>query len=310
MRVQRRFATLLILLASLLGIWAPARAQTSLTLELLEIELWPEFDRPSMLVLVNGALPVGTPLPATVTLQFPTQPFAVAERTADGTLLNAQYVTATTGSEVAVTLTLQQPGFRVEYYDPALTITGEARQYTFQWTTPVAARLASVRVQAPPDATNLQFEPEFGAATAGEYGLSYYATDLGAVTAGQRIAVTIRYSKPGSTLTIDQVNAAPQPAPITVSEPVAAVDYTPWIIGAAALSGVLIAGIGVWWYWRSQRSARPKPKHHRARKPTQREPAVHSTNGTAAGQRFCTQCGQALVHTDRFCRQCGTPVKA
>lgn len=306
-----RFATSLVvlLLVSLFAGRAPAHAQNTLTLDSLEVELWPEFDLPQVLVLVNGTLPADAPLPATVTLNLPAEPFAVAERATDGRLFNAEYVTATVGSETAVTLTLQQPAFRLEYYDATLTRTGDTRQYTFQWTATLPARSASIRVQSPPGAAELQLQPNFGPAAPGEYGLNYYTTELGAVAAGQTLTAQVSYTKPDTTLTIEQVNAEPQPAPINITAPPPTVDYTPWIIGAVTVAGLGVLGGGVAWFWRSQSTARAPAKHHRSRKANVASTAVHSANGVNTAPRFCTQCGQSLASSDRFCRQCGTPVQ-
>lgn len=41
------------------------------TIDSLTIEFWPDYDRASVLVLLTGALPADTTLPATVTLPIP-----------------------------------------------------------------------------------------------------------------------------------------------------------------------------------------------------------------------------------------------
>jgi hypothetical protein len=289
---------------------APLAVTAQTSLASLEIQLWPEFDKPSVLVLITGELAADTPLPATVTLQIPAEPFAVAERAPDSSLFNAEYVTASVGSEVAVTLTLQQPVFRLEYYDATLNFSGEARQYNFQWLAPVAANTASIRVQTPAQATGMQVQPSFGAASLGEYGLNYYTAQLGAISVGQALTAQVSYSKSGSALTVDEINVAqPEAAPASVITPTAAQDYTLWIVSGIILASVgLIAGAV--WFSRRERPAPAPAKHHRARKPTPNVSKIRSANGATAHQQFCTQCGQPLNATDRFCRHCGVPVKA
>src|SRR5216684_8246734 len=47
---------------------APARAQQSVGLASLEIALWPEFDKPSVLVIMNGQVAAGVVLPASLSI--------------------------------------------------------------------------------------------------------------------------------------------------------------------------------------------------------------------------------------------------
>jgi len=142
-RLANLLSRWLVVLA--LGLFVPAvSAQTELRLATLEISLWPEFDRAGVLVLLDGTLPAGATLPATLTLRLPSEPFAVAEADSGGSLLNADFQTAADGDDVVVTITLQRSTFRVEYYDEALTVAGSARTYAFAWAAP-AARLGCSR---------------------------------------------------------------------------------------------------------------------------------------------------------------------
>ncbi len=61
---------MLILLALILP--ATGHTQDKVTvIDSLVIELWPDYDRASVLVLLTGTLPDNTRFPATVTLPFP-----------------------------------------------------------------------------------------------------------------------------------------------------------------------------------------------------------------------------------------------
>ena len=69
--MRRLLCTLIVTLC--LGLAAPTvRAQTPVTaLDRLEIELWPDYDRPALLVLLTGVLPPGTAMPAAVSIPIP-----------------------------------------------------------------------------------------------------------------------------------------------------------------------------------------------------------------------------------------------
>ena len=63
---------LLTLLLLLLFAALPVAAQTEVTqLDTLTVELWPDYDRPAMLVILTGTLPESATLPATVTIPLP-----------------------------------------------------------------------------------------------------------------------------------------------------------------------------------------------------------------------------------------------
>jgi hypothetical protein len=294
---------------------APAQAQSPLTLSTLKIELWPEYDRPAMLVIFAGTLASGVSLPASITLHLPAAsggPFAVAVAEASGNLVNAQYTTTTTGETIAVTLQATTPSFHVEYYDPALKIDGEAREYVFQWTSDFEIEALTLRVQEPVGARNLNGEPALAAAGTGDLGLDYYAAQLGGVNAGEGVSFRLRYDKSTAALSSESLNQtapAPNPEPATSRSAANNVELAPILLAAAAGVGLLMIGWGIVSVSRARQSG-----DRRSREPRRRAgsltPAPHTPPGAASEPaRFCTQCGNALQAGDRFCRQCGAAVR-
>jgi len=68
--MKRNYLFLLILFALMLPCIAHTQSKVT-AIDSLLIDLWPDYDRTSALVLLTGALPANTKLPATVTLPFP-----------------------------------------------------------------------------------------------------------------------------------------------------------------------------------------------------------------------------------------------
>jgi hypothetical protein len=299
----------------------PAQAQGTITLSALTIELWPEFDKPATLVLLKGTLASGVKLPAQLTLHIPAAsggPFAVAVEDATGKLLNTQYTATPSGEAIAVNLTTDFPTFHIEYYDPALTISGEQRDYVFQWTTDYAVTAATVRVQEPVDARDLSGgEPALALAGTADFGLNYYAASLGALPAGQSVSFHLRYSKSTARLSSEVVN---QNTPVPLATPAATgplssrLSLTPILLAAVGGVGLLLIGFGVWSFVRNRRemeTERPRRRRRHAASDGDEPPAALSPRLEApASARFCTQCGQPLLTGDRFCRNCGTPVRS
>jgi len=68
--MKNRYFFLILLFTLIL----PAAGHTqgkATAIDSLTVELWPDYDRASVLVLLTGALPADTTLPATVTLPIP-----------------------------------------------------------------------------------------------------------------------------------------------------------------------------------------------------------------------------------------------
>jgi hypothetical protein len=295
-----------------------AQAQGTISLSALTIELWPEFDRPSVLVILKGTLAAGVPLPAQVTIRLPAAsggPHAVAAEDSTGQLLNTQYTTSQSGDAIAVNITTDFPTFHVEYYDPGLTMAGEARDYTFQWTTDYPVSAVVVRVQEPVDARGLTAEPALTAAGAADFGLNYYSASLGQLSAGQSLSFHLQYSKSTSTLSAEVVNkdaAVPLATPVVAGSPSARTDYLPILLAAAGGLGLLMIGFGVWSMVRNRGEAgMGHSRRRRRRAPSaEAEPLSAPRPEADAPARFCTQCGQPVLPGDRFCRNCGAPVRS
>lgn len=319
-RLLRLTGTLLILILSLGA--RPAHAQGTITLSTLTIELWPEFDKPATLVILRGTLAPNVSFPAQLTLHIPAAsggPFAVAAEDASGKLLDTQNTTTLAGDTIAIHLTTDFPVFHVEYYDPALKITGDARDYTFQWTADYAVTVVTVRVQEPVDARDLSAEPAVALAGTADFGLNYYAASLGAMSAGQSLSFHLRYSKSTTRLSSEVVSQnAPVPlATPIVSEPLPSQpNLTPFLVAvggpillAAAVGiGLLLIGFGVWSFVRNRRETETERPRRRRRRVASDGDEPHLE--APAPAQFCTQCGQPLLTGDRFCRNCGTPVRS
>jgi hypothetical protein len=319
-----------------------ARAQVGITLATLQVALWPEFDKPATLVILDGSLPAGTSLPAELSLRIPAaagEPHAVAVRGTGGNLLTASYSTNPAGDDIIVTFSTDSLNFRLEYYDPALEIEGQARHYTFDWTTDYAVADAAIRVQQPFGAADFVGEPALVLAGVGEYGLTYWQGDLGPLAAGQAVSLALSYAKPNATLSADAVGTAPVPAAqassgATVAQPAGA--NLPVVLAALAV-GLALVGAGAFIFVRQgqparRRSARGRTAGHRRAGRTRAavRAGTSEPSGTAARRRraggaaqrpaetaertlapaqsgaaFCTQCGRRRQPGDRFCRQCG-----
>ncbi len=266
-------------------------AQTPLTLGSLQVQIWPEYDKPSVLVIYNMTLSDTTTYPAEVSVRIPStagQPSAVADRQPDGKLYNISYSLKAEGDWVAINFTATSPDIRIEYYDPGITTDGNARHYQYVWPGDYAVSQFLIEVQQPAGATDMSISPSLGPGTTRPDNLVYYTQDIGAIPAGQNISITMDYNKTTDTLTAETAPLEPSaPIPQSTPQDFNLTTWLPWILGI--LGAGLIIG-GVLWFWQSGKQRPASGSRRRHSKSSTNKPglAVNTTEDSV----YCSQCGK------------------
>ena len=298
---------LLVILSLLLPL--TAQAQSPISLSAMMIEIWPEYDKPSVLVIYQMTFSPATSYPATVSIRIPTtagEPNAVAERQADGTLYSITYTRQVDGEWATITFTTSATDIQVEYYDAGLTKTGTARHYQYVWPGDYAITQLTIQVQQPTGATDMRIAPSLGAGVVGGDNLTYYTEDIGAIKAGQNIQITIDYQKTNDALSAENLPIQPSAAiPQSTANDLNISNWLPLILGILG-AGLIIGGIV--WYWQTGRQ-RPVPQIRRRRSRAASQEAVGSSV-TDNSEIYCSQCGKRASPGDQFCRSCGTPIRS
>jgi len=299
----KRFLVLFLLLACL----APGNvlAQGELRLPSVEVDLWPEYDRPTVLVIYRLTLPASASLPQELQLRIPSSAEinAVAVRQADGNLFTIPYDRQLAGDYMEISFQATLPDVQIEYYHPGLVKEGSSRHFEYTWPGDYAVESMEVQVQQPVDAADMRISPDLGnGVTAGD-GLTYYTAQVGSLDAGQTFSITFDYIKPNDTLSSSNLQLEPS-API--SDTPAGTSLTtilPWVLGF--LGVVLIAGGGIW-YWQSGRE--PAQTKRRTRRKASAGPES-APPAQEVGYIYCHQCGKRAAPGDRFCRTCGAQLR-
>ena len=287
--LQRTLATLVLslLLMPALAAAPPSGAVKGDTpLENLQIEIWPEYDRPAALVILRGELAASVGLPAAVSLRIPASsggpaPVAYANEK-KGKLLNLKYARPDAADFITLRFTAPTRFFHVEFYDRFAIGTSE-RTYKYLWPGDRSVNWLDVVVQDPAGASNISVQPELADKSTGSDGLLYRAAQLGPFEKGKPLPIEVRYRKadPRTSAEILKLNA---PAPVAQASTPDMQKKNYWslvVLGAAAL---LVAVSGAAYFLWGRR----------------RPPA-----GSKDGGRFCAMCGNAAAAGDRFCSKCG-----
>jgi hypothetical protein len=289
----------ILFFAGVFGIPFSAHAQNPIKLSSLQVQLWPEYDQPSMLVIYDLKLPDGMLLPVNVSIGIPKDAnlVAVASQTADGKLINTDYVGPTVSADrQVVTLQIQsQAIYHLEYYEP-LSRSGQERNFTYVWSGDYAVDDLSVSVRIPVDTDTMTTNPIMTSAQNAD-GSDILTKDFGPIGEGQQFVLSVNYVKTSDKLTVSQQNVQPS-QPLSSGTPgrLMLANYLPYVFGVLGVA--LILG-GVVFYWQSSRG-RKSPGHKRKHSQAGNEPE---------SEIYCSQCGTRARMGDRFCRVCGAKLR-
>jgi ribosomal protein L40E len=278
-----------------------AGAQGGTKLESINIELWSEFDRPSMLVINEFVVSQNTPLPAEVTMRFPKEGnlIAVAVKS-NGGLFNSDFEgPVEQGDWQTITLNVQSyDPHRIEYYEP-FTREGDQRLFTYQWFGDYYVKQFDLNLLIPADSTNLVTTPPLSNTEISTNNLHLIGTvSQSEMKMGQSFEFDLEYKRTSDALAdpnqTDQVQPSEPIGPNTPGR--VSVNRLPWLIGGMGLALIIIA---LWVYWRSTQTSEQKPRRRRA---------PHIQEGKD-DQIYCHECGARAHPGDRFCRTCGSRLR-
>jgi hypothetical protein len=291
---------LLLGFAVLAAFPSSAGAQGETELEAINIELWSEWDRPSMLVIYQFVVSQETPLPVEVTLRFPIDSNLVAVAVeSNGELFNKDFTTPVKQEDwqtIRIRAETYEP-HRIEYYQP-LTLDENKREFKYQWFGDYFVKTFTVGVLLPADSTDLFTSPILeNTATSSDGSFisgSVTKNDLKPMNsfqfelAYQRTSNAVIKQNPTGQLEASTPIGENTPGRVSIVN-------LPWIIGAF---GLALIGIALFSYWRSTQVSESQPRKRRHPKPE-----------AEAAEAYCHECGTRAHAGDRFCRTCGSKLR-
>jgi hypothetical protein len=283
--------------------------EESLHLSVVEVDLWPEFDRAEMLVIYHIIIPTEVFLPVELRLRIPAVagiPNAVAARQPGGSLITIPYVQQAEGGVKQSNgdwswLIFQAitPEIQVEYYDSRLVKNGSHRHFEYIWPGDYSVDEVRLEIQEPVGAKEMQLKPGMVTAKPGTDGLMYYQLNVGSVSVEQEFRIEIDYLKANNKLSSGYVPVEPSgPLDASTQGRMSISSALPWLLGSL---GFLLIVSG-WWYWRSGQDGPGsmvrsiKEDKLRWTKEGNEEDGIYI---------YCPTCGNRASPGDRFCRACG-----
>ena len=288
---------LILIMGALFMFPSFAFAQTAVRLTSMSVQLWPEYDQPSMLVITDFEVAADTKLPANVTFRIPQDAnlIAVAAYTADGTLMNTVFDGPNADGEWQVfTITLDSTAARFEYYQP-ITFNGKQRIFSYLWDGTYAVDAFDIRVLEPVDTTSLTTTPKLVSIEQKD-GLKYFHGDPVKLASGKQFALNLEYQKSSDALIVSTQGVQPA-APVDENTPgrVSLNNTLPYLIGG--LGVIMIVG-GLVYFLRSGKTSMKKSRRRQ-----------HANAEDTESDVYCAQCGTRAHNGDRFCRVCGSRIR-
>ena len=289
---------LILMLGVLLVFPSQASAQSEITLSSVNVQLWPEYDQLSMLLIYDFTVSKNTTLPTQVTFRLPKDANVIAVAFEDnGILVNANSAPTTQdGDWKILTITVDAvTTYHFEYYEP-ININGRARQFSYLWPADYPVEAFNIKVQEPVDTVSLTSEPALEKTQ--ESGANFYSSKLVSLAAGRQFTLNLQYEKSSDALTVPASPVQTAPIDETTSGRIPLNSYLPYILGG--VGGVLVVG-GLFYYFLSGRE--------RGQKPRRRNRALSDSENNTTSATHCHQCGTRTKPGDRFCRVCGTRLR-
>ena len=294
---MRKHLMIFILLVLLVA--SPAYAQNIVSLKSLNVQLWSEYDQPSVLVIYSFEVSDDTQIPTSIDIRVPRDGNITAVAFAsEGSLLLADYTNnpADANWQSITVFITERTTYVVEYYQP-LERNGDKRSFTYQWTGDHPVENFDVEVRVPEDSTDVKTSPAIPLVEDNVF-LSGGAM-LNTMDEGEDYQLTLEYSRTSDTPSV------PPPAGQAV-EPLAPVDANtdgrvtldnlPYVLGGF---GAILIVAALFYFLRSGSPGKQ-------RKPRQRHPKSQGTSS----QTYCHECGARAHQGDRFCRICGSKLRS
>ncbi len=289
--MKHKYYLLLFLLVMILPATGHTQGQIT-AIDALVVDLWPDYDRASVLVMLTGTLSPNTKLPATVIIPVPetAQLNAIARiDSSDGIMKDDIFSSPVPGGFRFTTPDLR---FRIEYYLP-YTVNNNRRTFNFTWLADLSVNSFQLKVQQPTYASFLATEPAAVDVSKGQDGFTYYAFPVQAVPAGQSFSVDVNYTMTTAQLSAESLappgSGVQEPGLPSTSKTGAGIN---WPIVAVVAGGVIIVIIFVW-----QIATRRGASNRSVIQDAKAQKQSHA--------KFCRNCGNQMDKDDRFCRNCG-----
>ena len=317
-RAGRKITLLLIALAAALltAAWTPsiAGAARSLRYSQMRLSIWPEYDDPRVLVILEPVLARSVKLPTKVSFLVPrgASVSMACEITAQGGHACRPKEITRRGQydQVSYTVLSRRTLYFEYYYDPGFA--GPAKEFAFKFVPSAPIDSLGVEIQQPLRSTGFQTTPPPSATASDQQGFTYFQYAIGSAPAGKPVPFAVSYTKPDVNPSVRKQATSPASArsASTVGE-TGSLPSVLGLLGVAGRLGTIAYGVLAMGRARTQEGTSASSQRSgtdaavRASPATPVEDAAGSAHGGPRSEILCSECGSELRDRDRFCPTCG-----
>jgi hypothetical protein len=311
----KKFLPLFLVASLFLCASVPAQnTDTNLQVSTMEIDIWPEYDQPSTLVIYRISFASLTNFPAKVSFRIPTSagdPYSVAMKDLDGLLYDLEYSVIPDGNWSRIEFITSSPDIQLEFYDPIKQNTDGAHSYSYQGISDYPIEDLKIIIQQPRYAASINLFPDLGPGKINSTdGLMYYTSDVGTVAVNTTINLALSYQKTNSklsagSLTVSAVN------PVSENNSgwnhfvrlMAAVWENQTLIssGLLILAGILLLLAAILLSTHKRNLTLLSDEGNRETRQKKR-----TVNSSEIIEVYCHVCGKRARPGDLYCRVCGS----
>ncbi len=313
---RRPMALLASLFALLVLLLLPAVAgASSLEASSSRLAVWPEYDDPRVLVIMEADLTEETELPATASFNIPkgAEIGMACEVDGGGGHACKAYKLEDKGDYQTLTYQVEtQKKLFVEYYYEAFPATPGERQFQLDYRPAFPTANLEIEVQEPARSTGFAVEPDFAAGETDSNGLQYFNKQVSTPVVEEVLPVNISYSKPDAEPSVKASTQTDAGAGGLGGAASTATSRNSLITIAAVI------GFGALFFM-GYRTFRPQPIGGGSRRGgrgrnenvVRSSPAKQRGGGKSGKDRssrgaFCIHCGSQVVADAHFCSECGS----
>jgi hypothetical protein len=311
----KKLMPLLLILSLFLTASLPAQTlNQSLQVNNMEIDIWPEYDQPSTLVIYRVSFASLMSFPARVSFKIPISagdPYSVAMKDLDGLLYDLEYSVIPDGSWNRIEFVTSTPDVQIEFYDPYSPGANGAHTYSFRWVSDYPVSDLKIVVQQPKYAKDMMIQPDLGTGVINnDDGLTYYTADVGSIHQAESINIFLAYNKindqlSASTLPVRAAASLPQANNLwqMLRELITPVWENHSLVTAGGLlfAGILLLAFG---WLLSTRNKTPRP--NLTGEEESKSDKESESNESDTAEVYCHVCGKRAHPDDVYCRACGS----
>lgn len=286
--------------------------EKDLTVSHMRVSVWPEYDEPRVLGILQGELSDKTTFPAPVKFLIPkdAEVNQACALTDSGEHQCQVYETAIEGDFKAVTYKLPLKTFFMDfYYNPLAE--GSSKSFDYVFKAPYAVDNLEIEVQQPLKATDFKVSPEAMSQGSDDKGFKYARYTYPTVPGGQDYKYSVSYTKtdPKPSVEKKQQGAAPQGQAAAGG---GGFSFSPLVILLSITISVMLALVGYIVVTSRGGGKAVRPAYSHASSGRSKRPVKYDggrSTGRPSRGKFCTSCGSGTDSGDNFCPNCGKKLK-